>query len=65
MLNAVHQLTPANLLVGQGGFPAIIEQENGDGTVQGRVDLAQASSAQKLAALADFKFGAAKELLGL
>ncbi len=53
MLQGVHRLTPANLLVGQTGSPANIEQDNGDGTYQGRYDLDNMSNAKKLYVLAD------------
>ncbi len=53
MLEGIHTFKPANLLVGQTGVPAIIEQDNGDGTYQGRYDLNKMSSTQKLSVLAD------------
>ncbi len=65
MLNDQHTFKPANLLVGMSGYPAIVEQDNGDGTFQGHLDLENITSSQKLAALADFKFGAAKNLIGI
>ena len=65
MLNGTHTFTPANLLVGLTGYPAIIEQDNGDGTFQGHLDLGKVTPYQKLAALLDFKSDAAKDLLGI
>ena len=65
MLESLHTFKPANLLVGQTGYPAVIEQDNGDGTFQGHLDLGNITSSQKLAALADFKFSAAKNTIGI
>ena len=65
MLESVHTFKPANLLVGQTGYPVIIEQDNGDGSFQGHLDLGNITPNQKLAALLDFKFDAAKQLLGI
>lgn len=65
MLEGIHTFEPVNSLVGLAGYPAIVEQDNGDGTFQGHLDLGNATLPEKLAALADFKFGATKELLGI
>ena len=65
MLNGSHTFAPANLLVGLTGYPAIIEQDNGDGTFEGHLDLENIRPSQKLAALLDFKSDAAKDLLGI
>ena len=63
MLNELHTFTPANQLVGLTGYPAIIEQDNGNGTFQGNLDLENIRPIQKLAALLDFKSDAANDLL--
>ena len=65
MLEGTYTFTPANLLVGQAGYPAIVEQDNGDGTFQVHFDLGNMRPSQKLAALLDVKSGAAKKILGL
>ena len=65
MLESAHTFKPANLLVGQTGYPAIIEQDNGDGTFQGYLDLENIRPIQKLAALLDLKSDTAKDLLGI
>ena len=65
MLNGAHTFTPTNLLAGQTGYPAIMEQDNGDGTFKGHLDLENIRPSQKLAALLDFKSNAAEELLGI
>ena len=65
MLESTYTFEPVNSLVGLSGYPAIVEQDNGDGTFQGHLDLGNATLPEKLAALADFKFGAAEELLGI
>ena len=48
MLNGTHTFTPANLLVGLTGYPAIMEQDNGDGTFKGYLDLENIRPSQKL-----------------
>lgn len=65
MLNDQYTFRPANLLAGQAGYPAIIEQDNGDGTFQGYLDLENALSVEKLAALTDFKYNVAKNIIGI
>ena len=65
MLNGTHTFTPANLLAGQTGYPTIVEQDNGDGTFKGHLDLENIRPSQKLAALLDIKSNAAKKLLGI
>ena len=65
MLESVHTFKPANLLVGQTGYPVIIEQDNGDGSFQGHLDLGNITPNQKLAALTGLKFCAAKHMIGL
>ena len=65
MLNDIHTFKPANTLVGIGGYPAIVEKDNGDGSFRGHLDLGNIRPIQKLAALLDLKSDAAKELLGI
>lgn len=65
MLNDTYTFKPANTLVGMAGYPAIIEQDNCDGTFQGHLDLENITPSQKLAALTDLKFNATKDLLGI
>ena len=65
MLKGTHTFKPANLLVGMSGYPVINEQDNGDGTFQGHVDLENATASQKLFALANLKHNANKALLGI
>lgn len=45
------------------GYPTVIKQDNGDGTFQGYLDLENVSPVEKLAALTDFKYYAAKNLI--
>ena len=65
MMNGKHTFKPKNMLVGLTGYTANIEQDNGDGTFQGHLDLGKLTPCQKLAALLDFKSDAAKDLLGI
>lgn len=65
MLESTYTFEPVNSLVGLAGYPAIVEQDNGDGTFQGHLDLENIRPSQKLAALLDFKSDAAEELLGI
>lgn len=65
MLESTYTFEPVNSLVGLTGYPAIIEQDNGDGTFKGHLDLENIRHSQKLAALLDFKSDAAEELLGI
>ena len=65
MLESTYTFEPVNSLVGLTGYPAIIEQDNGDGTFQGHLDLENIRPSQKLAALLDFKSDVAEELLGI
>lgn len=65
MLNDQYTFSPANLLVGMSWYPAVVKQDNGDGTFQGYLNLENASPVEKLAALTDFKYYAAKNLIGI
>ena len=63
MLEGRHTFEPVNSLVGLAGYPAIVEQDNGDGTFQGHVDLENATTPEKLFALANFRHIANNQLL--
>lgn len=65
MLNDKYTFSPANLVVGMSGYPAVIKQDNGEGTFQGYLNLENASPVEKLASLTDFKYYAAKNLIGI
>ena len=61
MLEGTYTFTDPGLF--SSGYPVIIEQENGDGTYQGRFDLDKMSNTQKFMAGSEIKSNAINEIM--
>ena len=64
MLEGIHTFFDTDPALGRRGYPSIELQDNGDGTYQGKLDLAHISPSQKLMARVDLKIDAISEKLG-
>ena len=61
MLKGTYTFTDPGLF--SSGYPVIIEQDNGDGTYQGHLDLDNMSNSQKFMAASDIKENAINGLM--